>query len=121
MVYLRGHEGRGVGLAEKLRAYGLQDGGLDTVDAQLELGLPVDAREYAAAAGILVDLGLTAVRLSPTTPPRSTGCVPTASTSPRSSACAPRRCPPTRATCAPSATGWGTTSSSTPTQTGTTA
>ena len=73
VVYLRGHEGRGVGLAEKLRAYGLQDGGLDTVDAQLELGLPVDAREYAAAAGILVDLGLTAVRLLTNNPAKVEG------------------------------------------------
>ncbi|MGL5910033.1 MAG: 3,4-dihydroxy-2-butanone-4-phosphate synthase, partial [Phycicoccus sp.] len=58
VVYLRGHEGRGVGLAEKLRAYELQDTGLDTVDAQLALGLPVDARDYAAAGGILADLGV---------------------------------------------------------------
>ena len=73
VVYLRGHEGRGVGLAEKLRAYRLQDGGLDTVDAQLELGLPVDAREYAAAAGILVDLGLSAVRLLTNNPAKVDG------------------------------------------------
>ena len=63
MVYLRGHEGRGVGLLAKLQAYALQDQGLDTVDAQVELGLPIDAREYAAGAAILTELGLGAVRL----------------------------------------------------------
>jgi 3,4-dihydroxy 2-butanone 4-phosphate synthase / GTP cyclohydrolase II len=63
VVYVRGHEGRGVGLGAKLRAYELQDRGLDTVDAQLELGLPIDAREYAAGAAVLVDLGIDAVRL----------------------------------------------------------
>ena len=63
VVYLRGHEGRGVGLLSKLQAYALQDDGFDTVDAQVELGLPVDAREYAAGAAILADLGVTAVRL----------------------------------------------------------
>ncbi|HEX8972202.1 bifunctional 3,4-dihydroxy-2-butanone-4-phosphate synthase/GTP cyclohydrolase II [Oryzihumus sp.] len=63
IVYLRGHEGRGVGLLHKLRAYALQDKGFDTVDAQVELGLPIDAREYAAGAAILADLGLHAVRL----------------------------------------------------------
>ncbi|GAA2163299.1 bifunctional 3,4-dihydroxy-2-butanone-4-phosphate synthase/GTP cyclohydrolase II [Pedococcus bigeumensis] len=63
LVYLRGHEGRGVGLVSKLQAYALQDAGLDTVDAQLELDLPVDAREYAAGAAILSALGLSAVRL----------------------------------------------------------
>ena len=63
VVYLRGHEGRGVGLLAKLQAYALQDAGLDTVDAQVELGLPVDAREYAAGAAILTGLGIHAVRL----------------------------------------------------------
>jgi 3,4-dihydroxy 2-butanone 4-phosphate synthase/GTP cyclohydrolase II len=63
VVYLRGHEGRGVGLGAKLQAYELQDRGLDTVDAQLELGLPIDARDYAAGAAILTDLGVDAVRL----------------------------------------------------------
>ena len=63
IVYLRGHEGRGVGLLHKLRAYALQDQGFDTVDAQVELGLPIDAREYAAGAAVLADLGLHAVRL----------------------------------------------------------
>ena len=63
IVYLRGHEGRGVGLISKLQAYALQDEGLDTVDAQLELDLPVDARDYSAGAAILTSLGLTSVRL----------------------------------------------------------
>jgi 3,4-dihydroxy 2-butanone 4-phosphate synthase/GTP cyclohydrolase II len=63
LVYLRGHEGRGVGLASKLQAYALQDSGFDTVDAQLELDLPVDGREYAAGAAILSALGLSSVCL----------------------------------------------------------
>jgi 3,4-dihydroxy 2-butanone 4-phosphate synthase/GTP cyclohydrolase II len=63
VVYLRGHEGRGVGLLSKLQAYELQDNGFDTVDAQTELGLPIDDREYAAGAAILADLGVGAVRL----------------------------------------------------------
>ena len=63
VVYLRGHEGRGVGLINKLQAYALQDNGFDTVDAQTKLGLPIDAREYAAGAAILADLDIAAVRL----------------------------------------------------------
>lgn len=63
IVYLRGHEGRGIGLANKLRAYQLQEQGLDTLDANLQLGLPADSRDYTAAAEILNDLGLSSVRL----------------------------------------------------------
>jgi 3,4-dihydroxy 2-butanone 4-phosphate synthase/GTP cyclohydrolase II len=63
VVYLRGHEGRGVGLLSKLAAYALQDEGFDTVDAQTELGLPIDSREYAAGAAILADLSIASVRL----------------------------------------------------------
>lgn len=63
VVYLGGHEGRGVGLVDKLRAYAQQDEGADTVDAQTALGLPVDAREYAAGAAILHDLGASQVVL----------------------------------------------------------
>jgi 3,4-dihydroxy 2-butanone 4-phosphate synthase/GTP cyclohydrolase II len=63
VLYLRGHEGRGIGLLSKLQAYELQDAGADTVDANLELGLPVDAREYSVAAQLLADLGVTSVQL----------------------------------------------------------
>ena len=63
IVYLRGHEGRGIGIASKLQAYELQDGGHDTVDANLHLGLPVDSREYGTAAKILLELAVERVRL----------------------------------------------------------
>ncbi|MGO3885053.1 MAG: GTP cyclohydrolase II [Mycetocola sp.] len=63
VVYLRGQEGRGIGLINKLRAYRLQEDGLDTLDANLALGLPADARDYTAAAAILSDIGVTDARL----------------------------------------------------------
>jgi 3,4-dihydroxy 2-butanone 4-phosphate synthase/GTP cyclohydrolase II len=63
VVYLRGHEGRGIGLTNKLKAYRLQEDGLDTLDANLALGLPADARDYGVAAAILRDLGISSIRL----------------------------------------------------------
>ncbi|MEV5268459.1 bifunctional 3,4-dihydroxy-2-butanone-4-phosphate synthase/GTP cyclohydrolase II [Streptomyces werraensis] len=71
VVYLRGHEGRGIGLMSKLRAYELQERGRDTLDANLELGLPADARDYAAGAQILADLGVRSVRLMTNNPDKS--------------------------------------------------
>lgn len=68
VVYLRGQEGRGIGLLNKLRAYALQDQGFDTVDANLALGLPSENREYGAAVSILRDMGVKSVRLMTNNP-----------------------------------------------------
>lgn len=71
LIYMRNHEGRGIGLVNKLRAYALQDAGLDTLDANLSLGLPADARDYTQAVVMIKELGIRELRLLTNNPAKA--------------------------------------------------
>ena len=113
LVYLRGHEGRGIGLLHKLQAYSLQDNGRDTVDANVELGLPADARDYGTGAQILHELGVRSVRLLTNNPDKRTALEGYGL--PSASGCRCRWSPTTTTadTSPPNATGWAITSTTT--------
>ena len=108
IVYLRGQEGRGIGIASKLQAYELQDGGHDTVDANLRLGLPVDSREYGTAAKVLLELGVERMRLITNNPAKCATSRACGIEISERVALPARPTPQNTRTSEPSVAGWGT-------------